>query len=247
MPRWCVFGLTLTLLLAASPVCAAVRLTIVDGLVHLAVDQATIAEVLAEWERVGQTRIVNAEQLGAERVTLQLSGVPEGQALDILLRSAGGYVAAERTGPARRLSRFHQILVLPARRPPNSAAPPSSSPSTPLLAPAALPASPPLLHPDDRVMDDGREDTRPATGEATPSPLLDPIGAVEDVDGRTTGGAVATGPDGPGLRPAQALDAGPAPAGPGSRGRAVVGVPRPGMPTPSPTPAPPPPDPNGRF
>ena len=51
------FGLTTT---DAS---AAVRLSIHDGLVWLIADRATVAQVLAEWARVGQTQIVNGARL----------------------------------------------------------------------------------------------------------------------------------------------------------------------------------------
>jgi hypothetical protein len=238
----CRLVLTLALLLAASPVRSEVRFAIVDGRVDLVANQATIAEVLAAWERVGQTRIVNAERLGTEPLTLQLSGVLEGQALDIVLRSTGGYVATERKGPSLGLSRFEQILVLPAGRPPNAA------------AAAALPESriPPVTYspppvtfspPKDDDIADGRDGfPRPPRG-AAPTFAPDPIGETLNADGRSSGLGDQAGGS-PLLSPrGQPANGGRATASPGE----PIGVPRPGMPTPAPMPPGPVPDSNGRF
>ena len=55
-------------------------------------------QILTEWARVGQTRIVNVERIPGGPVTLQLTDVPESEALDLLLRSVTGYMAAQRAG-----------------------------------------------------------------------------------------------------------------------------------------------------
>src|SRR5713226_8376790 len=78
--------------LLASPARADIALTIDNGRVTLVAKDATIPQILAEWARVGQTRIVNAERLTGPPVTLELNGVPEETALGILLRSASGYL-----------------------------------------------------------------------------------------------------------------------------------------------------------
>ena len=46
---------------------------------------ATVRQILAEWARVGQTKIVNVERIPGGPLTLELNNVPEAQALDILL------------------------------------------------------------------------------------------------------------------------------------------------------------------
>src|SRR5919197_1488249 len=58
----------------------------------------TLRQILAEWARVGNTRIVNAEKLAGGPMTLELVDVPEKEALDILLRTAAGYMSGP--GPA---------------------------------------------------------------------------------------------------------------------------------------------------
>src|SRR4051794_41727458 len=72
------------------------KLTIANGKVTLFAKDVTIREILAEWARVGQARIVNAEKLTGGPVTLELTDVPEAGALDAILRSAAGYVLAPR-------------------------------------------------------------------------------------------------------------------------------------------------------
>ena len=82
--------------LASTSPAGQVRLEIRDGLVTLDAKDATIREIFVEWARVGQTRVMNAERVPGGPVTLQLNGIPERKALDIVLRSVAGYVAAPR-------------------------------------------------------------------------------------------------------------------------------------------------------
>src|SRR5207302_464236 len=71
---------------------AEVHLTIRDGRVTLNAAGATVHEILVEWAKIGQTKIVNAERIAGGPMTLQLTNVPEQQALDVILRSVSGYV-----------------------------------------------------------------------------------------------------------------------------------------------------------
>lgn len=122
------------LLAAASTANAQVQLSIEDGRVTLVATDVTVRDILAEWARVGQTRIVNGEKLAGPRVTLELRDVPEEQALDVLLRSASGYLVAPRQTPSAAASRFDRILILPtsqAPAAPGRAALPSPSAPTP--------------------------------------------------------------------------------------------------------------------
>ena len=64
---------------AAAPAGAEVQLTIENGAVWLTATGATVREILAEWARVGQTRIVNGEKVPGGPVTLQLTNEPEEQ------------------------------------------------------------------------------------------------------------------------------------------------------------------------
>ena len=123
-------------LLAASavalsqPVFAApgdLKLTMQDGRVTLMAESVPVRQILQEWARVGQTRIVNAEKLSGPALTVQLVNMPERDALDIVLRSAAGYIAAPRPVAMAGAATFDRITILATSRPPAataSAAPP---------------------------------------------------------------------------------------------------------------------------
>jgi len=101
------------LLIAAWPASAEVQLTMTAGRVSLSAKNATVSQILAEWAKVGQTKIINAERVGGGPMTLELTDVPEVEAIEILLRSAGGYVLAPRRAAAANASRYDRILILP--------------------------------------------------------------------------------------------------------------------------------------
>ena len=79
----------------------------------LVATNAAVSQILDEWAFVGGTRIVNGERAPGDRVTLQLADVPEREALDLLLRSAAGYVAAQRAEGSAAASRFALAMILP--------------------------------------------------------------------------------------------------------------------------------------
>ena len=101
------------LALAATPVAAQVQLTMSGGRVTLSVKNATPSQILAEWAKVGQTKIVNPERVTGGPMTLELSNVTELEAIEVVLRSAGGYVIAPRRTELQNASRFDRILILP--------------------------------------------------------------------------------------------------------------------------------------
>ena len=87
------------------------------GRVTVTAKNATVGQILAEWAKVGQTKIVNAERVPGGPVTLELKDVPEAEALEVLLRSAGGYVLAPRRMETANASRYDRILILPQSAP----------------------------------------------------------------------------------------------------------------------------------
>src|ERR1700704_4950932 len=88
-------------------------LTIRDGRVSLIAKDATVRQILTEWARVGQTKIVNVERIPGGPVSIELNNVPESQALEVLLRAMSGYIAAPRAVDVANLSRFDRIIVMP--------------------------------------------------------------------------------------------------------------------------------------
>src|SRR3954462_492180 len=73
-----------------------VSLVIRDGMVTLKAEQASLRQILAEWERQGQVKVVGADKLVGSPLTLTLVDVPEKQALDIVMRGVPGYMAVDR-------------------------------------------------------------------------------------------------------------------------------------------------------
>src|SRR3954465_5718633 len=144
---------------AASTASAEVRLTMQNGRVSLVARDATVRQILAEWARVGNTRIVNMERVPGGPVTLELTNVPEAQALEIVLRPLSGYITAPRPVEASTLSRFDRIILMPtlASARPVTAAPPPVFQQTPQFPPP-------------QAADDDDDDSRPAPNVAVPPP-----------------------------------------------------------------------------
>ena len=93
------------------------QLTMKDGRVTILARDVPIRVLLDEWARVGQTLIVNADKLTGPRVTLQLVDTTERDALNILLRSAAGYIAAPRPRDRPGTSAYDRITILATSRP----------------------------------------------------------------------------------------------------------------------------------
>src|SRR6476620_4596625 len=115
-------GAIVMALLTASVSSADVQLQLHNGRVSIVAKDATVRQILSEWARVGQTKIVNVERIPGGPLTLELRNVPEGEALDVLLRSVSGYMAAPRQTAVANLSVFDRILVMPTAAAPRAAA-----------------------------------------------------------------------------------------------------------------------------
>ena len=157
MKRFRVFGMVVLASLLASPATFAdVKLSMKDGKVTLVAKDVTVKQILAEWARIGQTTIVNLERIPGGPLTLELVDVPEAQALDVLLRSVAGYMAAPRSAGVASLSSFDRIVVLPTSAAPRA----SAAASTPTFQQPQF-AQPPMPADDD-------DDPRPPVAGAVP-------------------------------------------------------------------------------
>jgi hypothetical protein len=124
---------------ASTALAQQVSLTMNNGHVTLKATNATVRQILDEWARVGGTKVVNAEKIGSQPVTLTLIDEPEGEALETILRSAAGYMLSERTNPAPNGSRFDRIMLMARSTPVSSS---NSSGSTASAYTAGNPAPP---------------------------------------------------------------------------------------------------------
>jgi hypothetical protein len=151
---------TAVCLVFAAGASADVKVSMQNGHVTVIAKDATIRQILTEWARVGQTKIVNAERVPGGPVSLELNNVPEAQALEILLRSLSGYITAPRPVPADTLSRFDRIIIMPTLA---SARPATSSPPPPVFQQnPQFNAQPPA--------DDDSDDDRPAPNVPVSNP-----------------------------------------------------------------------------
>src|SRR5262245_26629581 len=142
---------------AARPAAAEVHVTMNAGRVTVSAQNATVAQILAEWAKVGQTKIVNPERVGGGPLTLELKDVPEVDAIEIVLRSAAGYVLAPRRTESANISRYDRILILP--------------PSTTVTAPPRAAAAPP---PPRQAVPQPRGLVLPGQGAGQPDPGDEP-------------------------------------------------------------------------
>lgn len=204
-------------LAVAVPASAEVTLTMSGGQVTLSAKNATVAQILSEWSRVGQTRIVNAEKVGGAPLTLELKDIKEAQALEIILRSVGGYVLAPRPAHSANMaaSQFDRIYVMPVSVAPRFNAPTAPPPQQATVPPRFAPLPP--REPDPEVTVPGPE---PAAAR-----------------GAVPGAPPAQEPRSPQFATFPQPAAAPGGGSPASTVPAPGGVPVPGMVAPAPPPA----------
>ncbi len=95
-----------------------VELQVANGRVTLQARDAYVRDILAEWARVGEVKVVNGDRVMSQPVTLDLQDVPEAQALTVILRSVSGFMASPREQPAGdNASIYERIVIMPAPRP----------------------------------------------------------------------------------------------------------------------------------
>ena len=115
-----VLGAAILLLVAASPVSAGeLTLKLANGRATLIAQDVPPRQILAEWARLGGTKMVNAEKVLGQPITVQLIDRPEREVLDFVLRSASGYVAAPRAEAAPNLSMYDRVLILATSQAPS--------------------------------------------------------------------------------------------------------------------------------
>lgn len=204
------YVLALAAALSLAPVAsvrADVQIVMRDGRVTMNAAGATVREILAAWAKVGQTRIVNAERVSGGPVTLHLQDIPEEQALEIILRSVSGYLAAPRANAIANASRYDRIFVMPTSTPPRTA--PAPQPALPQPAFPQPQFNPTIQQPPFEGDDD----------DPTPNPNMPP--------GQR--GPIFTFPQ-PGVTPPPVMGAVPPPVRPGQPPvRGATGVAVPGM------------------
>jgi hypothetical protein len=124
-------------LLSALPAAAQqLQLDIKDGRVNLDATAVPVRQILAEWTRIGGTRIVGGDKITGAPLTIKLVDTPEREALDLILRNVAGYMAAPKSADATGASNYSRIMVLPTTSAPPAVA--SARPGGPGNMPSGL-------------------------------------------------------------------------------------------------------------
>jgi hypothetical protein len=153
---------------------APLRLQIADGRVTLHAQNVPVRAILAEWSRLGGATIVNGDRVAGAPLTLELEGVHERQALEIVLRGVSGYVLAARQPGQPGASMYDRIMILPTSVAPRNP-PPAPVLSGGVIRPVAprLPENPGADDPDTAQGNDGVPLGRPIP-IPRPAPIAPP-------------------------------------------------------------------------
>ena len=149
MQKFCRCVILMVLVAGSASLVAAgdLTLTLANGRATLIAQDVPLRQILDEWARVGNTIIVNGDKLMGPPITLQLVDRPEREVLDLLLRSASGYIAAPRGGNLAGASQFEKVMILPVSRGPVGMA--STPPPTQFGRPASIVQQNPMPIADD--------------------------------------------------------------------------------------------------
>ena len=139
-----------------------------DGKVSVEANAVPVRTILTEWGKVGGTKIVGADRISGAPLTVKLIDVTEAKALETILRSVAGYMAAPRnTGVGA--SMYDRILVMAT-----SAAPPAAANARPAQQPSnAFNGTQRFIPPRQRNLD--QQDEQPEMEEPDENPPNPPV------------------------------------------------------------------------
>jgi hypothetical protein len=158
---------------ASSAAAQELKISMANGRVTLVATDVPLRQILAEWARIGDTRIVNGDKLSGPPLTLQLVDYPEGRALDVLLREAAGYMAAPRAMDQPGASMYDRILILPTSRAPAATATTTPAPFNRNLMPQPMPV--PVDDDDGEPGDQGPVPPPGMVPQGSPMPGAQPL------------------------------------------------------------------------
>jgi len=129
-----------------------------EGRMTVVADSVALRTIIQEWARVGGVRLVNPQHVSLAPVSVDLRDLPEGEALEVLLRALPGYLLQERSMESGGSSVFEKLAVMAP--PATGTGRPAEGQGTPGLR-AAHPGQPADEAPDDPLS--------PPAGEAPPA------------------------------------------------------------------------------
>lgn len=124
--RFSLLTIALSLAVAGPAQAQQLKISFNGGRVSLDATSVPVRTILAEWSKLGGTKVVGAERIAGAPLTLKLVGVPESQALEIILRNVAGYMVAPRLADAGA-SMYDRILVMATSSAPSASARPATA------------------------------------------------------------------------------------------------------------------------
>lgn len=205
------------------------KLSFQDGRVSVDANAVPVRTILNEWAKIGGTKVVGIERVSGAPLTVKLVNVTEAQALETILRSVAGYMAAPRsagTGP----SMYDRILVMATTSAPApvNAARPSPAQSN------AFAGTQRFIPPRQRPEEQPEREEGDEPDENPPSPPVFTFPQPGQTNGFAQPGQFVNAPS-PAPGP-QTITINPTPGRP----TMPIGVAQPGMMVPAPQPAAPP-------
>jgi len=159
--------LTFALLFVVSLPATAQQLTLAfnEGRVSLEATNVPVRTILVEWGKLGGTKVIGAERIAGSPLTLKLENVAEAQALEIVLRSVAGYMAApRRVAAGASASTYDRILVMATSTTP----PPPATRPTPTQGNGAANGNPRFVPPRQPARQVDQNDEPPEEPDQNP-------------------------------------------------------------------------------
>ena len=133
-----VCSFVLCLLAAGDAAAQKLALRIDQGLVTLDADNVTVEDVLARWIKTTGLNVISRSGQGSDiPVSLHVRGLPERDALKLVLRDLSGYIMGERVEDGTGAIRIDRLVILTESAPRASDALPAAL-RTPVAAPAPV-------------------------------------------------------------------------------------------------------------
>jgi hypothetical protein len=234
------FAVALSVALAAPAFAQQpLKLSFQDGRVTVDATSVPVRTILNEWSKIGGTKVVGAERITGAPMTVKLVNVPEAQALETILRSVAGYMAAPRNASTTGPSMYDRILVMATTSAPAAASATRPTPTSPNAFNGTQRFVPPRQRPEDGSGDQEEpeepDDNPPSPPVFTfPQPNQQP-GTFTNAPGVAQPGMNVAPPQAP-----QTITINPAGTTAPGQPTMPVGVARPGMMVPAPQPPAPP-------
>ena len=150
----------LAVFVAAPSHAQGLKLVFNQGRVSVDANAVPVRAILNEWAKLGGTKIVGAERITGAPLTLKLVDVPEAHALELILRSVAGYMAAPR-GAIAGASMYDRILVMATSSGPAPAATRPNAATNPNLGTQRFIPTRPVRQEQAEAADEDEEDPNP--------------------------------------------------------------------------------------